>query len=274
MGELNRQQHTELEGAFSADPFFNGFILSLGGLFLPAKGEGQGGNHFPQFVNFADSINRRLTNAFPGYVYKDSADTDSQFSVKPFTLQVRGLLAAYAGQTARGPLVTGVNRIWADLSAAPTVTIAFGANWPTITPHLKLAEIDMPASGSWLPEDLAPVAAYQAALPYGTQKGQIRKAFTYQSGATFSLGFVAADSRVIAAHTIVDTAWNGTAPTLKIGDGSDDDRLSVVGDQDLKVIGKYNLTKQHKYSAQTELIATMVIDGSTAGAGEIILDVR
>lgn len=271
MAELNREQHQTLSGSWSNNGFYDGFISSLGGMFIASKAEQTNGNHFTQFVNLLDSINRRLLNAFQGYVYKDSADGDDQFSVKPFTLQYRGVTGTFAGVLAQGPLVTGTNMIWADLTAVPTITIAFGAAWPG-TPHLKLATITMPASGPWLPDAITSNVGSQAIAADGGGSGVLRADLAFDSTGSFDIGIVPAGSVVIPVSIVVHTAFDGAAPTIKVGDSGDDDSLFLVTDADLATPGVYAGQIAKHFTAQETISATYVANGSTVGGAAILLN--
>lgn len=156
MAELNWQEQEELNsGSAVDDTMFGGFISALVGLFIPSKSASTQGAYYKQFVNFVDSIVRRISNAFAGYIYKDSADIDLKYSVKAFKIKNRiadgtYAIGTYAGETAKGPLTVSVaNYIYADLSAFPTITIGSSTSgWPTGI-HAELAIITPPATGSW-----------------------------------------------------------------------------------------------------------------------------
>jgi hypothetical protein len=270
MAELNRQQHQLLSGVWNDSVFFGGIINALGGLYVPGVGDEGAGDHATQLVNMLDSINRRLAGVMSGYVYKDSDDADAQFSVKPFTIRHRGLICDYAGATALGPLATGTQNIWADLDAAPTITIGFGSAWPT-TPHLTLAVIDMPVSGSWLPDHFTSAIGWQAASAGGGVM-PIKRTFTHQSGAGVSVATVPADATIGRIGVLVRTPFNGTAPTLEIGDAADADRLVITTDVDLTVAGMTWLDGGHDYAAQTEVLAAIAQGGSTAGDASILME--
>jgi hypothetical protein len=273
MAELSREQHESLSGAWSDNAFFDGIIAGLGGMIMPAKAEQTNGNHFTQIVNLLDSLNRRLANCFQGYVYKDSADADGQFSVKPFVLEHRGLTCAFAGATAQGPLLVGSNLIWADLSLAPALSISFGGSWPA-TPHVKLATITMPASGSWLPDALASHVASQAIIPTFGVSGSLSADLLFDSSGSFDVAIVPAGSVIVAATIIVHVAFDGAAPTIKVGDSVDDDSLFLVTEADLKIAGRYDGVLAKHFAAQETIRAVYVPSGSTSGFATIHLDQR
>ncbi|MBX3396492.1 MAG: hypothetical protein KF841_14115 [Phycisphaerae bacterium] len=268
MPEQTREQHQLLGGtALNTAGYFGGFIAALENLYMPAKAEQSNGNHHMSLVNLFDSLMRRVSNTFRGYIYKNSADAANEFSVKPFCVTHRGLDYSHAGSVNLGPLATGVNNIWAVISnTTGTITIGVGTAWPSI-PHLRLGYIDMPASGHWLPDDLLP-AADRHITPSGTTKF-FKKLLHTDTGA-LDIGRVPANAIVAQAKVFVKTAFNGATPTLKIGDAVDDDRLGETGDFTLATPGLYTATRPYQFTALTTLRSTLSIGGSPS-AGELYI---
>lgn len=272
MGRLNRYQHSTLDSApFTPTDFYNGFIAALNGLYVPTLGEQVAGDSGIAHINMLASIADRLGNVIGPVVYKDGADTDAQFRVTLFSMMHNGHLCTLAGTGPFGSLVTGTNYIWADLSAAPTVTIAFGSAWPTV-PHLKIGSIVMPASGPWYPTAYTPATGWQAATAHRAAVHPIRIPFTFSSGASVSGGSVPADAIVVPKHVIITTAFDGSAPTLKLGDAGNDDSLIETGDADLTTIGKYDIDRAKYFATETALTAAIFQDSSAAGAGYILAE--
>lgn len=270
MSELTRQQHELLSGAWNDQVFYVGFSELLGRVYLPGVGDQGAGDHATQFANMIDSIYRLLGGVLRGHVYKDSADTEAQFSVRRFMLRHRGLICTYAGETALGPLAVGTQNVWAELDAAPTITIDFGAAWPT-TPHIMLGVIDMPASGHWLPDDLTHAIGWQAASAGGGLM-PIKRRFSYQSGASASVATVPAGATIGRTGVLVVAPFNGTTPTIKIGDATVDNRLLMTTDVDLTVAGLTMADRGYDYAAQTEIVATLALGGSTAGEALVLME--
>lgn len=272
MTRLNIQQHSELSGgSFSPLNFFGDFQSLLGGIFVPVYGAQSDDGHPAEMINLLASIGERLANTSAPVIYKDSADTDAQFRVTVFTMLFRNHLCTLASTGPYGSLVTGVNYIWADLTAAPTVTIAFGAAWPT-TAHLKIGSIDMPASGPWRPDDVAPAIGWQAAQAHGSALHPIRIDFDYTSGASVSASTVPAGAIVVPRHVIVHTAFDGAAPAVKVGDAGDDDSLIQEADVDLTTPGKYDIDRSKLFAAQTALTAAITQGASAAGSASILME--
>lgn len=268
MPEQTREQHQLLSGtALNPSDYFSGFIALLDNLYMPTKAEQVNGNHYMSLVNLFDSLMRRVSNTFRGYIYKNSTDASNQFSVRPFYVTHRGLDYSHAGSFAKGPLATGANNIWAVLSnTTGTITIDFGTAWPN-TPHLRLGFIDMPASGHWLPDDLLPTADRHI-TPSGTTK--FYKKLLHTDTGVVDIGRMPANAIVAQAKVFVKTAFDGTSPTLKIGDAVDDDRLGETGDFTLGTPGLYTASRPYLFTALTTLRSTLSIGGSPS-AGELYI---
>lgn len=268
MSEMTRRAQDAL-GSVANDAYFGGFKTALGGLYVPAKAAQVNGNHFDEWVNLVDAIDRRLGNAFAGYVYRDGGDADNQFSVKPFSIDVRpGLTAAYAGATALGALATGTNRVWATVDPISLdVAIAHGASWPS-TAFLPLAEIAKPAGAPWLPANLTRVA-HRRAINLQTH-GQFRRLFTYQSG-SFSVGEVPPGATVMCS-ALVTTAFVGSSPTLIVGDTDSDNKYIQTGDVALATPDHYRSRRGVITSAYTTLLGVVGGSGLSAGQGAVLVE--
>ena len=265
------EQFVASGGTFSFPAYFGGFQSLLNGIYMPSYLEGNEDGHPNAMLSLMASIGERLANSLAPVLYKDGDDDDDEFRVTVFTIQFRGHLCTLASTGPYGDLVTGTNYIWADLSAAPTVTIAFGGAWPT-TPHLKIGAIDMPATGPWRPNDVTPAVGWQAAQPRGSALHPIRIDFDYTSGATVSASTVPAGGIVVPRMVIVHTAFDGTTPDLKVGDAGDNDSLIQTADADLTTPGKYDIDRPVKFAAQTALTAAITQGGSAAGAASILME--
>ena len=273
MTKLTRSEQEQLGGtSFSDDSFFGGFITALNGIYVPNKYAMSDGAHFVEFVNHVAEVSDRLAALMPIHVFKDSADADAQFSVSAGTIIVRGKPVAFAGATAQGTLTTGTNYVWLNVSTAASVTVAFGTAWPA-TEHVRLATIVQPASGSWKFANITRHVGEQAFVPIRGVPYSIRRDFVFDTGASIDFGAVPAGSIVIPRLVSVLTAFDGSSPTIKVGDAGDDDRLIVVGDADLTATGITSIDRPHHYAAETVITATYAADSSTAGAASIVLEV-
>jgi hypothetical protein len=131
----------------------------------------------------------------------------------------------------------------------------------------------MPASGPWYPTNYTPATGWQAALAHRAAVHPIRIDFTFASGASVSAGSVPAGAIVVPKCVIVHTAFDGSAPTLKLGDGVDDDSLIETTDADLTTLGKYDIDRAKLFATETALTAAIVQDSSAAGSASIIAEV-
>ncbi len=274
MAELTLQQHMQLNGGlWSYNEYFDGFKPTLGGIYVPgASAESEPATHFSALVNQLESFTRRFGSASGMYVHKSDSDDDAEFSVKADVFYYRDILCTYAGETGLGPLSVGAsNKIWADLSAAPTVTIAWGANYPS-TPHRALGTIAQPASGPWMPSNLTRDLIRHAAPPFRSHRPSIKKRLTFANAGTHLFYTLPADSWWLNIYIKVKTVFNGSSPTLKIGDAGDDDRLLQTGDHSLTATNTawaFIDTRSYEYAAQTDI--NFVIGGSGATTGEVLI---
>lgn len=275
MSELTLKEHYELDGGtFNVAAFFNGYVTELAGTYVPPQRAREGDAHFSHYMNREESKARRLAGTCEIYVYKDSGDTELQFSVKAGLIFHRGLLYVYAGGTGIGGLVAGASRyIWANLLPDKTVTIEVGAALPTAPNVIVLAHIAAPASGHWRPSQITRWVSRHAASAAGGAIWSVEVPITYQSVGVIPVATVRAGARIHRITTVVETAFNGTTPTIKYGDAGDDDRLVGTGFVNLGVVEKYIAQPFHKYAAETPVIATLAIGGAPSqGAATIIME--
>lgn len=275
MAELTLSQHRSLGGAHVPTDFMGDHIAALDGIYVPGLDANENGSCEKVTVDHIGSLARRTRNAFRGYVYKDSADTDLQFSVKPFDIWLGSILASYAGGVAIAGLSAGNTRyIWADLANAPAVTIGVGAAWPTTVPCLRIAAIAAPASGPWLPENLTSHVAPQVVRTSGMREATYTLDFAYNSGATVPLVTLPVGSRVVECKLQIDTLFNGTSPTINIGDSGSNSRFmasatAVPGSTGVKT----NRDLAYKYASQTTVNVYIGGTGASTGAATVLLKV-
>lgn len=268
--ELTRQQHEERTGSFSIEPLMGGFIATLAGMYMAGLLDQVAGHCGMQWINVVDSMARRLSCSPSIYVYMDSEDTEAQFSVKAGSLVPDGLWIEYAGNTAQGDLLRSQNNhIWLDVSAAPTVTLAFGSAWPSVA-HIRIATIAMPASGPWREQDVTRLVGAQTLQAIGGGAGKKKTTLTSASGAEVALSTLPAGTVAGNCVVLVKTAFDGTAPTLTLGDDGDNDRLVEATDVDLTTTGTYAVPKMEAFSAQTAIKAFLNADSSTVGEAIIL----
>lgn len=83
---------------------------------------------------------------------------------------------------------------------------------------------------------------------------------------------VPANAIVLKVKQQVSQAFNGTTPTIKIGDAGDDDRFATVLESCIDMVGIYVSETYHLYGTDTQVIATLAKGGSTAGQVNIVVE--
>lgn len=78
--------------------------------------------------------------------------------------------------------------------------------------------------------------------------------------------------RAVRVKVQVTTPFDGTAPTLSVGDAGNTARLMATTEVNLKVAGLYVSECFYDYSSATNIIATYVADSSTAGDATITVE--
>lgn len=267
MAEMTLSAQRLLAGAHVPTDYMGSFISALAGRYVPGLDANENGTCEKAVVDHIESLIRMLRNASPMYVHKDSADTALQFSVKPFDVWLGSILCSYAGGTAIGGLSAGNNRfIWADLSNAPAVTIGVGASWPTTVPYERIAAINAPASGHWIDTHLTSHVSPQAIRPIAGQLHVFRRDFAYNSGATVPFITLPATSTVLFCRLQITTLFNGSSPTINIGDSGNNSRFMATATAVPGSTGfKKNDDLADTLAAQTT--ANVYIGGSGASTG-------
>jgi len=97
----------------------------------------------------------------------------------------------------------------------------------------------------------------------------------HDSAASVDIGdALPAGSRVVGYAARVDETFDGTAPTVTVGDGTTADAVMADSALDLTgapASGASSLIVPVDYAAATQLTAAYVADGSAAGAAEITI---
>ena len=273
MAELTLSEQAILNGgSWVSDVYTGGRIAALLNMYVAARNtQDAAGYCTTAWLDLLDSIAKLLANIPVVRVYKDSTDEEDEFSVAAATLPYGGLVLAYAGETNLGPMVAGAdNHIWLDLSGA-TVEAGFGATWPLVQ-HIRLATIAMPATGHWEPDDITRLPIVQLAITNANGL-DLKKVLAFGTSSPIAVATAPADTLIGKRYVVVTTAFNGTAPTLKVGDAGDDDRLIATTDADLKTVGMYEIPGAYTYASETPIVGVYAADGSTAGEALIILEV-
>lgn len=80
---------------------------------------------------------------------------------------------------------------------------------------------------------------------------------------------VPANGRPFQVIVNVTQAFNGSSPSLSVGDSISTSRLAATSEINLKKVGIYFVNCYHNYASATQVIGTYVASGSTQGAAQI-----
>lgn len=96
--------------------------------------------------------------------------------------------------------------------------------------------------------------------------------FAWGDASPVTIGTVPAGGRVVRIELLITTAFNGTSPSITIGDAGDADRL-LAADQNLpSQVATYEVHPGHLYASSTPILLTITPGGgASAGAGTILL---
>ena len=93
----------------------------------------------------------------------------------------------------------------------------------------------------------------------------------FGSSAAVSLFSTGAADVINRMQVVVDTPFNGTAPTVSIGVAGTVSKYSAVTDVDLKTAGVYEINPGLPAAGIEALIATYAADSSSAGAARVLI---
>lgn len=112
-----------------------------------------------------------------------------------------------------------------------------------------------------------------AGTPDGEEADQVD--FTFATASPLNLVDLAAGGRVTDVKIVIDTPFNGAAPTLEVGTIADSDLVLESGHNDPKTAGTYTNRQVYKVPAGVEKLRLIITpDGSTVGAGQVLFSVR
>jgi hypothetical protein len=124
-------------------------------------------------------------------------------------------------------------------------------------------------------EVLNPLTKSRADSLYISLSGTVQcKTFNllFNSSASINVGSaLPANSTVLAVSINVTQIFNGTSPTVSIGDAGDSDRFMLATGNNLKEVALFVAENSYVYSLSTQVIATYVASGSSTGAAQIIV---
>ena len=93
----------------------------------------------------------------------------------------------------------------------------------------------------------------------------------FGDGATISMFSTGATDIIDKIEVVVDTAFNGSAPTLSIGVSGAVSTYVATTDVDLKTVGTYEISPSKTAQGVEALIATYAATSSSAGAARILV---
>jgi len=203
-----------------------------------------------------------------GEVY-DVTGTATFFPVAPFTATNIYICTQTTGTYTINRLYRWTGAAWTELipfagmRIVTTIALTNGTNTYSAD-HIYLWDAD---GASWV--DIGPASAETKILK------TVRQSLVFGSGASVNIGGtfqLPIGARSCKATVSVATPFNGTAPTLKLGDAGVTDNIMKTTEINLKVAGTYVADCYNVYAAPTQLVATYVADSSAAGAAEIEIE--
>ena len=102
--------------------------------------------------------------------------------------------------------------------------------------------------------------------------GNLIQSFTFATTSPLTIGTIPAGKRVKSVTIVIDTTFDGTAPTLQVGDAGSAGRLHATTSNDPKTGDSYTTTPWYLYAAATAVILTITPDSSAQGAGVVVVE--
>lgn len=262
-------------GAWLYGSFMGGFIAALRSLYIPPAGAitDVPNKHYTALCDLFFTISEQLANVSSFVIYRDGADADTEFRVLPFSQMFGGVECSYAGGAAIGGLVASTAKyIYADFSAAPTITIVVANAWPAAsTPHIRGGVLTAPVTGAWKPANLVRKTAQQSIVIPGDAGSMTEINFTSATASPAAIVTVPAGRRIKRVVIDITTAFNG-APSLTVGDVGDVDRLMAAAEVDPLTVGRTIVEPYYKYTATGAINLYITPGGATLGAGTVIVE--
>jgi hypothetical protein len=106
-----------------------------------------------------------------------------------------------------------------------------------------------------------------------TDAGTLTTTITHTSGASTVIGNISSGKKVTSVTVNVTVAFDGSAPTLTVGDASDTNRLQESDDNDLKDAYAYESTPNHVYSSATDESILVYFDADSSTTGTAVVTV-
>ena len=223
-------------------------------------------NEFTGAINVASfvSVERNVFNAAISTATFTNASNDMHWLNNQFGAAIAFTVRS-AGQT-----------VYMD-STTYSDFVRAGCTWVTNTPTILRLNTgvgianDSSVSGATVKDALNTLLGLSAA-------GCVQRAFMsipYTSSGVVNIGSaLPANSIATKVQAHVETEFNGTSPTLKIGDTDLDNRFVAIGDLDLTALDELLVVPvQKKYTSSKQMIATIVPGaGGTKGVVDIIIE--
>ena len=96
---------------------------------------------------------------------------------------------------------------------------------------------------------------------------------THSSGASVVIGNISQNKKVQTVTVDVTTAFDGSAPTLTVGDAGDNDRLMTNDYIDLKDVATYEVTPNFTYTNATDTSVLAYFDADSSSTGTAVITV-
>ena len=104
-----------------------------------------------------------------------------------------------------------------------------------------------------------------------TDAGTLTTTITHESGASVVIGNISSGKKVTSVTVNVTSAFDGSEPTVTVGDASVNNRLQEADDNDLKEAYAYESTPNFVYSSATDesILVYFNADSSTTGTAVV-----
>lgn len=111
--------------------------------------------------------------------------------------------------------------------------------------------------------------------PAGFVNGSAHVEFEWNSISTLPISTITGDKVIIKVAIIITEAFNGTSPTLRLGDSGNLSRLIGSNDNDPRSVSEYSVSPQVSYVTDTPIVLT-INPGAAAsqGKGLVIVEVQ
>lgn len=154
-----------------------------------------------------------------------------------------------------------------DTNRVAIKSAALSANWDWTLPP------DDGSPSQVLQTDGAGVTIW-ATVAGGTDKPTVdTTSLAFGTGSPLTMFTLPANAVISFVKIIVDTAFNGTAPTVSIGVSGTVSKYMAATEVDLKTVGVYEVDPGLAAEGSTNaMIATYAADSSSAGAARILVE--